>query len=85
MNLLAKLRFTNIPSWSRYLLFAMLIIIDLVNSMVFFVGLTSLRGTWVQASIQFLSVFLPVFTIVYVALRYGQGFYATGTEEFGTA
>lgn len=73
MDLLAKLRFTNIPSWSKYLLFAMLIIIGLVNSMVFFVGLASLRDPWVQASIQFLSVFLPVFIIVYVALHIQSG------------
>jgi hypothetical protein len=73
VDLLAKLRFTNIPSWSKYLLFSMLVIIGLVNSMVFFVGLTSLRDTWVQASIQFLSVFLPVFTIVYVALHIQSG------------
>jgi hypothetical protein len=73
MDLLAKLRFTNIPSWSKYLLFSMLIVIGMVNSLVFFVGLTSLRDTWVQASIQFLSVFLPVFTIVYVALHIQSG------------
>ena len=73
MDLLAKLRFTNIPSWSKYLLFTMLIVIGLVNTMVFFVGLTSLRDTWVQASIQFLSVFLPLFTIVYVALHIQSG------------
>jgi|SRR5450756_851321 len=73
MDLLAKLRFTNIPSWSKYLLFFMLIVIGLVNTIVFFVGLTSLRDTWVQASIQFLSVFLPVFTIVYVALHIQSG------------
>ena len=51
----------------------MLIIIGLINSMVFFIGLTSLRDTWVQASIQFLSVFLPMFTIVYVALHIQSG------------
>jgi hypothetical protein len=73
MDLLAKLRFTNIPSWSKYLLFFMLIVIGLVNSTVFFIGLTSLRDTWVQASIQFLSVFLPMFTIVYVALHIQSG------------
>jgi hypothetical protein len=40
---------------------------------VFFIGLTSLKDTWVQASIQFLSVFLPLFTIVYVALHIQSG------------
>ena len=73
MDLLAKLRFTNIPSWSKYLLFAMLVTIGLINSAVFVVGLTSLKDSWVQASIQFLSVFLPVFTIVYVALHIQSG------------
>jgi hypothetical protein len=43
MDLLAKLRFTNIPSWSRDLPFIMPIIIGLLNTMVFFVGLTRLR------------------------------------------
>jgi hypothetical protein len=73
MDFLAKLRFTNIPSWSKYLLFSMLILVGVVNSTVFFIGLTSLKDTWVQASIQFLSVFLPLFTIVYVALHIQSG------------
>jgi hypothetical protein len=73
MDLLAKLRFTNIPSWSKALLFGMLIIVGLVNTAVFFLGLTSLKDSWVQASIQFLSVFLPLFTIVYVAMHIQSG------------
>jgi hypothetical protein len=51
----------------EYLLFAMLIIIGLVNPMVFSVGLASLRDPWVQASVQFLSGFLATFTIVCIA------------------
>ena len=73
MDPLAKLRLANIPSWSKFLLFGMLIVIGLINSTVFFLGLTSLRDTWVQASIQFLSVFLPVFTVVYVAMYIQSG------------
>jgi hypothetical protein len=73
MDLLAKLRFTNIPSWSKFLLFGMLIVVGLVNTAVFFLGLTSLKDSWVQASIQFLSVFLPLFTIVYVAMHIQSG------------
>jgi hypothetical protein len=73
MDLLARLRFTSIPSWSKFLLFAMLVVIGLVNTAVFFIGLTALKDTWVQASIQFLSVFLPVFTVVYVAMHIQSG------------
>jgi hypothetical protein len=54
-----------------------------VNSTVFFIGLTSLKDTWVQASIQFLSVFLPLFTIVYVALHIqaGEGALLNGIQR----
>jgi len=73
VDILAKLRFANIPSWSKILLFGMLVLIGLINTAVFFLGLTGLRDSWVQASIQFLSVFLPVFTVVYVAMHIQSG------------
>jgi hypothetical protein len=73
MDVFSKLKFATIPAWSRYLFLAILLLIGAVNTGVFLLGLVSGKDGWVASSIQLLSAFLPIFTILYVALhvRYG--------------
>ena len=82
MDFLPRLRFANIPNWSKYLFFIVLIIVGICNTVAFFEGIIYGIDSWVEVSLRLLGVFLPIFSIVYVAiyLRFGEGAIVENTK-----
>ena len=85
LELLQGIKLFSIPLWVKAAIIALLAVLGLINTAVFFVGITNEhREGWVKASVELLSVVLPIFILALVLWKSEAGVESLRrkTEEF---
>lgn len=85
LELLQGIKLFSIPLWVKAAIIALLAVLGAINTAVFFIGITNEhREGWVKASVELLSVVLPIFILALVLWKSEAGVESLRrkTEEF---